>query len=277
MSFAPAEYDPDRPEGSGSSQYVTRKDIRRFGISAIVIFFCLIPVYQYYKGETQASLCKRNIGAIYKALEAYAEEYDGRLPAAYERETPGSDKPRLVGGLPITWASVIQPYFNPRASFKCPSADDDEVCLVAHPEGQGKKIELTYGMALTVELMPLNRIEDQGRTILIAESSNLGSKGAYDPLPLSGGDGFVLGFSNSNAFDSDARHSATAITRMAFPNTKDGKFNLDGESRHRQGIWALYASGHASWIKPPVAVLSRGSDGLLLPPWRGGRGTDGGR
>lgn len=275
MSLAHNEFDPDRPEGSGSSQYVTRKDVRRFAIASVVIFLCLIPVYQYYKGETQASLCKRNIGAIYKALEAYAEEYDGRLPAAYERESPGSEKPRLVNNLPIAWASVIQPYFNPRASFRCPTAEDSEVCVVAHPDGQGKTIELSYGMALTVELMPLNRIEDPGRTILIAESASAGALGTYDPLPLPGGDGFVLGFSNSNTFDSDARRSATSITRLAFPNTKDGKFDLHGPSRHRQGIWALYASGHAGWILPPVATLSRSADGTLLPPWRGSRNVDG--
>ena len=263
------DYAVDNPEGSGSNQYVTRRDIRVVIIGVAVLFALLTPVYYFFKGETEITLCTRNNEAIGKAIQAYAADNNDQLPPAYERARPGSVDPLLIQGLPYPWASTIQLYFPARASFLCPSADPDEATLCYGRGGKKKPIQLTYGMVLGLEFMPVNRIEEPDQTILIAETAN---KNVFNPKPLAGGqDGFLIGYDTGNDLSPETLSTATKMTRLAFPGTSSGDFGSESGRRHRHGIRVLYASGRVGWLLPSGAVVERGMDGRLLAPWRAPR------
>src|SRR5579862_8071 len=130
-------YDPSAPEGvvSDRGQYMTAKQIRSLLIIFVVIFMALIPVYQIFKTNTDKAACTRNMKAIYDAMSLYAEQHDGRYPPIDRSVEAGSLVPSLGdSGHVYTWASDVAPYMNTRASFRCPSARDDEIVWTEDPK-----------------------------------------------------------------------------------------------------------------------------------------------
>jgi hypothetical protein len=58
------------------------------------------------------------------------------------------------------------------------------------------------------------------------------------------------------------------VTRLAFPETKDGKFSETGKTRHDAGINVLFCSGRRSLLKPSSAEISRlGKGGRATGYW----------
>jgi hypothetical protein len=147
---------------------------------------------------------------------------------------------------------------NPRASFRCPSATDEEVAFVEDPTSGKKKIAVTYGFYYPYGGVKMFNIENQDNTILISETSNSGSNDTYNPHPLTDpagkpiADAYVIGWSDSNLFPSK---NSQYVTRLAFTGSKAGSF-LTVTARHDEGNNALVAAGGKIDIKANSARIN---------------------
>lgn len=255
---------PDEPEGTPrGSAYVSGRDVKILAIVLVALIALLTPVYLHYKGESESSQCLANVNAMFKAVGFYTEDNNDRFPPAYV-VGPG-ESPMLFDGKPFTWASLVVDRMNPRRSFRCPSADEEEVAVAAHPSSTKKSVPMTYGMYVAMSAAAINRIVDPSNTILIAETSNHGARGTYNPKPFvspdgveSLVDGFLIGYDTGNQTPAA---TSEFVTRLAFRDSKSGPYGQKSTSRHSKGIHVLYASGQAGTIQPRAARLRRlGSD-----------------
>jgi hypothetical protein len=248
----------DSPSG-GSSQYVTRRDLRVALIGLAGLIFVMTPVYLYYREETRASNCRANLSAIYKAISLYAAENNDALPPAYMRKPDGT--PVLENGRQFTWAALVQPYMTPRRSFRCETASPTEVSTVAHAGGLTQSIQLTYGLYAGLELVPLDYIDAQNTSVLIAETSEDG----FNPKPLEGGnDTFLIGYDNGNLLDRVSLKQSARVTRLAFSgDLESGK----AEGRHHKGTQAISASGRLMILQPTATRIDRDSEGKIIGRW----------
>ncbi len=268
------EFDPDRPEDSrgSSSGYLSKRDLRIVLIGMVLFFGALTPFYIYFRGETEASQCLLNMRAISGALGLYAQENDERMPPAYV--VVGFDAPLIQNGRAVTWATVIQGYMNPRRTFRCPSAKPEEVAKCSGLKA-GQTLEVTYGLYTAMQGKVVSQLASAANTVLIAETSNNGARNTYNPKPLVGGqDAFLIGFDSGNqynlsdpAFQEDMA-KISRITRLAFYETQDGKFDETTKARHRAGIHAIMADGSAKILKASAANVTRGTAGRILAPWQ---------
>jgi hypothetical protein len=286
MSDKQEAYDPTAPEGASSagSQYMSKKDVRNILLVIVVMLLALFPIYRMMEKNSEKTRCRQNIQAIFAALSQYATEYDERFPAIYAMG--GENEPLLDRkGMPFTWAGVISQYMNKRQSFLCPTAIADEAEAVAsmrkdgpeqelkkHPEGSEL---LTYGMYLAYNAFPITQVENPNNTVVVAETSNMGARGTFDPMPFKDSSGavvphdaFSIGWDNSNTAPTN---TSTAVTRLAFYNAKGGEFKSDGEARHDIGIHALTASGSLVILKPDSAFYNHTRPGRWAVPATLGR------
>lgn len=236
MSQAPQ--DLERSDEQPKSQYVSRRDVRVVAIALVVLAVLLSPVYFVLKENSDAFKCKRYIRAISKAIELYAAENNDRLPPAYvtfDGETPFVEND---GGV-YTWANLVHPYMPKDMSFKCPKASDEE-CFLDHDSQTGELMPVSYGMYLPLGGMPLSSISNPESTILVTETTSLGARDTFNPHPFKDAngnairDGFVVTWDTGNTLTEDP---ITSVTRLAYPDTKPGKFSEDGNSRHPGGIY----------------------------------------
>jgi hypothetical protein len=257
-------YDPTAPEGELPSrgQYMTRRDLKVIGAAILVFAVVSVPVYRMLLKQTESSRCTRNMQGIYEALTLYASEHDGRYPPIDRAESIGSIAPSLgEDGHVYTWASDVAGYLNARASFQCPSAQDSELVTTEDPRGPHKTLLSSYGMYSAYGTVLTSLVETPDTTIIVAETSNGGAQGTYDPLPLksAGGqalpDGFVMGWDNGNE---NPEKTSSFVTRLAFPGTANGKFLGDGDARHGNTIHMLTAGGSMIDAKPPSAIYREG-------------------
>lgn len=272
-------YDPDDSSDAprSSSQYISGKDVRIIGAVLLVLALILFPIYQYYKRRALEYRTKNNMLAIYKAIQQYAGENDDRFPPTYVT-AEGSDAPYLEDGKPYVWANLptIDGGLNPRVSFRCPAADQKEVTLT-----QGdRSAELTYGMYQALSGLAANEVENQSGTVLLAETSNYGSMGSYNPVPFTDSegnpmvnDGFLVSFEDSNL---EYTGKARKVTRLAYRDTANGDFGLPGNEgaakpgRHEGGIHFLFADGHIEKLPSQVALIrwmKRGAMEENDTPW----------
>lgn len=265
-------YDPTAPEGdSRSSQYVTKRDVRIVAVFLILLIAAGFPIFRILQKRAQRSVCATNLGAVANAISQYAVLHDDRFPPIM-RTGPGNQPDLGDSGHPYTWVSDIDELMTKRASFLCPAADEKDVTFV---EGIHKLIPTTYGMYEPYGGYLRTIIPNPDQTVLISETSNLGSGSTYDPLPYKGGaDGFVIGWNDSNDIPDD---KSVAATRLAFMGTESGIFKADGEARHEDRIHALNCDGAMIFIKPVEAriKISRGLPSGLwqAPPISGVHGT----
>jgi hypothetical protein len=265
-------YDPNAVEGdvTRGSQYMTKKDLRNIIAVVVVVLLALIPVYKYMERNSEKTLCVQNMRAISAALGQYAAENDDKFPAIYAM---GSEAEPLLDpkGTPFAWTSVLSQYVNKRASFLCPSATAEEAATVAtmrkelpeqklkaHP---GNTELVTYGMYAAYSTFLISQVENPNVVIAIAETSNMGARGSFDPLPFKNEagqvipfDAFAMGWDNSNKVPDS---STKSITRLAFYDVKNGEFKSDGPMRHDSGIHALTAGGALVLLKPDSALFSQ--------------------
>ncbi len=267
--FAAEAFDPDDTSDAprASNAYVSWKDFRVIGLVLLGLGAILYPVYQGMVRKSLEYRSKNNLNAIYKAMQQYMGENDDHYPPAYAT-SEGSTAPYLQNGKPFVWANLptIDGGLNPRVSFRCPAADASEV---THTQG-GKSAELTYGMYAPLSGLGAGDVESPQNTILIGETSANGALNSFDPTPFldSAGkpvanDGFLIGFEDSNdAFTG----KASAVTRLAYRDTKDGKFDKTNPSRHDGGINFVFADGHMDKFSSEISLLKAIS--------RDGRPTD---
>ena len=172
-------------------------------------------------------------------------------------------------GRPFTWCSLLQPYMSERASFVCPSATEEEA-VRGQSGTSSDTLASTYGMYVPYGGYFKDTVTNLDKVVLIAETSNHGSRDSYNPRPFVNAagetvtqDGFLIGFDTDNWVpnaDSDS------VTRLAFPGTANGKFDKEGPRRHRGGIIVLFGDGSTGKLTPDQARLNRlGSN--IVGPW----------
>lgn len=238
---------------------MTRKEWRIVLIAALAFGILLFIIYKFAEKESQFHVCTGNFQQMKNAIFVYAASNNDRLPPVFAE---GGDKEPLLipsmspsGAAPYSWVSLIQPAMEVRASFVCPSASAAERCNNLHSTDPKADLPSTYGMYRARSAWPLTLIRDPDRTAIITETSNMGTAKTYDPIPFkSGHDGISIGWNDSN--DEMTKESAF-VTRLAFPESSDGKFSEMGPSRHGRGINVLFASGRRGLLKPPDARIER--------------------
>jgi hypothetical protein len=269
MSDITDAYDPTAPEGdiAGRGQYMTAKQLRGILLIFFAVLLAMVPMYQVFKGKTDRATCTKNMKAIYDAMSLYAEQHDGRFPTIDRAEEIGSFAPSLGDtGHVYTWASDIAPYMNARASFRCPAAKSDEVVWTEDPRSSTNFLPLTYGMYAAYSGFMTSLVENPAQTIIIAETSDRGAEGTFDPQPFGPSlpDGFVIGWSDSNV---EADKKTTAVTRLAFSQTSDGRFKADGPARHGDAIHLLTANGERINANPEYSLFHYPGSTQINPSW----------
>ncbi|MBS1716353.1 MAG: hypothetical protein JSS72_01320 [Armatimonadetes bacterium] len=271
--FQVESFDPSAPEGDSGpakSQYLTKKDAYVILVSLVVLGICLIPVYKKLMDGRNDHLCKENLASIAKAMSLYTVQNDESLPPGFTTNMNGS--PYLANGKPITWVTLLEPFMNPRSSFKCPTADESENVKTAGTSA-GKVLESSYGMYLPYAGYPMNLISNPNDVILCTETSNLGAMESYDPKPyhdpsgaVSPVDGFVIGWDDGN----DHFEAGKFVTRLAIRKTKNAEFDSQtAETRHSGGLYAITPGGNLKRIKSSdarITMLGTNPQGLWAVP-----------
>lgn len=266
-------YDPQAPEGDKSSSdvYFSKKDLKVFAIGLVSLAVILYPFYQFGVRSSEKARCSANMKAMMDAMNLYAESKDDRFPPLYR--TGNNREPGLGDtGKPYTWADDIQPLMNKRYSFQCPSAKPDELVSSEDPETSQSVLKTSYGMYAPYSGYTRSLIANPDTTAIVAETSNQGAQGTFDPVPLKDEkgnavpDGMVIGWDDSNEEPSSA---SKFVTRLSYPETRNGDFKKDGISRHDAGIHVLTVTGERLTLPPSAARVEHrfGSiQGLWAPP-----------
>lgn len=230
------------------NEYLTRRDFQIGCVGVAVLVALFIPFYLRWKAGSERYRCELNFKAVGLAMQVYTAQYDDRFPPTYipsDDGTPQYDSKSRAD----SWASIIVTMagFDKQRSFRCPSSSDDEVARAAG--AGGSTLEMTYGMYAPFSTYPEKLVPDPANAILIAESSNAGAQGTFDPTPFPAGpngkidDGFLLGWEKSNSQPPGLKVKPSEITRLAFRQAKSGLVpNLAG--RHDDSIYVMYADGH---------------------------------
>lgn len=264
-------YDPTAPDtdAPGRSAYVTTKDIRVVAVGLVFLSALLYPVFRVLVRNSERARCTKNMEGIMYSINQYADQNDDRYPPIFD---PGSaGEPALQSsGTPYTWASVIQEYMKPSDSFRCPSADTDELTRSQDSQSVAGSFPLSYGMFAPMSSYNRSTVEDPDEAVVFGETSNLGTNKTFDPLPFTDAsgqkmkyDGMIIGWNNNN-FDGDDK--SKFITRMAFPGSAGGVFLKNGEGRHDEGSFVMTVTGHIRNFHPDQARVAR-RYGKLYGSW----------
>jgi hypothetical protein len=243
------------------------KDIRVLGLVVLLLMAGLFPIYQMGIKNSEKARCTQNFMAIYQAMNLYARDHDDGLPPLFR--TGNGFVPGLgeETGRPYTWASDIVGYMGERGDFRCPSAKPQELVRAEHPQANDQSVTMSYGMYSPYGGYKTYNIENPDQTVLVAETSNLGTMSSYDPVPFKNADGsllpdgFVIGWNDGNEV---ATSKSTKVTRLAFQNTASGTFGEQGIGRHTaeskqrkaiQVVHALTATGSKVNLTPGSAEI----------------------
>ena len=285
MILTTGQYDADTPDGDKGyqSQYITKKDAIRIGIVLVVLIILFIPVYRIMKSNGDKTVAKRNLRGAWFAMGIYSEGYDQRYPALFQEGENGA--PYLENDMPVVWASQLSGLLPSGVDLKDSAADDSEVCRVNGTvldtkSGPGKTevdfIELTYGMYAPLATRPTSDVLNPSSTVLVAQTSNSGARGTFNPLPFRRSDGTVVPFdgfmvgwdtTNRDFYDIGALEDANSVTRLAFFDTEDGEFEgSNAEGRHGRSIYTIHVDGTLGEISSSDALI-RKSGGRVTRHW----------
>jgi hypothetical protein len=252
------ERDPFEVEERRRSIYVSKRDLVWALVAAGMIITVFALLYSHFKREAEKTVCRRNLKHIGESLNLYLFDNNDRYPPAFAANEAGHVA--LEGGLPVTWVSLLFENLNRRATFVCPTADPSEYSHNDRPASTAS-IPSTYGFYMARGFYEQSRLAYPGESAVIAETSNRGAMGTFDPEPLTDADGrtlpndgFLIGWDDGNMAASPA---SRLVTRLAFSGTAGGNFAEDRRSRHGEGIHVLRADGGVSIVKPPGARISR--------------------
>ena len=264
MSDSNGAFDPNAVEGERPSghQYVQLKDLKIWALGLALIGAATYPVYMVLAGNSERHRCISNLGAVYSAINLYAEQHDNRFPPIARTAGDFVTPTLSEDGHPYSWVSDVSAFMNTRQSFVCPTADETEVVHNESPESSKKTVNSTYGMYVPYGGILTSLVESPDDVVLIAETSNEGSKSTFNPTPYGANvpDGFAIGWSNSNAAPDK---STTSVTRLAFPDSAKGTTKI---GRHGGFLEALTASGKLISLMPPDATFNTG--GGVNPHWK---------
>lgn len=233
---------------------MSKRDIKVTVIGLAVICLLLSPVYFVLRDRSDAYNCKRNFQSMSKAISLYAAENNDRLPPAFVTMDGKTPLVENDGGI-YSWAYLVHPYMRAGTTFRCPKATDEE-CYWDHDSQTGKLMAVSYGMYLPMGGLSLSDVPNPEEAILITETNSLAANDTFDPHPILGSDGkavrdgFIVTWDTGNEFSTS---KISSVTRLAFPNTKDGTFHKDGSSKHPDGNHFLTVSGTALSL-PPIAA-----------------------
>lgn len=269
-------YDPTESDDRPRSSHVSKKEILVVAVVLTVLIFVMWPVYVKFKGQRDKHVCKDQLLQISRGLLLYADENSGRLPPLY---VMGDNfEPVLFKGRANTWISLIAPGVKgEKAAFRCPGAEEAETAPNAAPGGD--TILSTYGLYGAMSSAPLEHVPNTASQVMVAETSNGGARGTYNPIPIldKAGkvmpDGFVIGLDNSNFLPDDSDMTtfakSTAATRLAFYDTAKGDFTAEKIARHPTGIHVLFADGHIETVQAPFAHVTRATkSGEIIRAWQ---------
>lgn len=256
-----SRYDPQAPEGDTglSSQYMTKKDARWIGAVTVVLGILMVPVYRIALDARNKTVCVAHMKDTVSALALYATDNDNRYPIAYEMG-PNGEPSNPTGGAPISWVTLVKRY--KAKPFTCPAADNLQHSKSVDPNDPALFVESSVGFYSAYSGISQNDVDNPNQVVILAETSNHGSFGTYNPVPFKtadgkevANDGFVIGWDNSN----DAPNEETqSITRLALKGTDKGVFSDIAEPRHSAGIHAITASGAKILLRGAAAKASWG-------------------
>lgn len=265
------QYDADAPEGSQGlgNQYISKKDIILVAIVLAVAGAVGYFTFPDIRKNADEATCKKNLKNIADSIRQYAIIYDDRYPPLYNVGPGGA--PAITDGYATAWASPIPPLAG-GASFTCPAAHEHETIKVNGESTQQamfekdtkqlRYIKLSYGMLASLSTRPVYDVANPNQTILIAETSNNGSKNTYNPMPFTDNegkvvpyDGFGIGFDDTNG---PSTPSSKFVTRLSFFGTKNGDFSAKSiTSRHKKGlVFSVTAEGNLRKLAAQDAKLS---------------------
>lgn len=249
--------DEDREDGPKSS-YVSAKDVKWVTIALVILGIALLPVFDILKKTRDSSLCISQLRKISSAITQYAENNDQRFPPVVQVGPGSPGAPYVQDNSIYSWVSLVQ-RLDPTINFVCPAAKDDEKVpnQITDREKGKLVIDSTYGMYAAYSGAPISSIE-RSTTFLIAETSNFGSQGSFDPVKFTDPDkkpipydGFAIGWNNSN---SEPGPTTRSVTRLAFRKSADGNFG-SAYGRHGDIIHALTVDGQAATLRPSEAQV----------------------
>lgn len=252
--------DDDRDVERRGHSYVTRRDFTiMLGIGVVLIVLAYIFIIGPWKDNADFKKSQSNLQALARGLGLYAESNNDGLPPVYLIGAEDSN------GRPITWANQIFDYIGRAEVFNNVANPEEGNTVLTKLATDGTKtdIGLSYGMLSAVDTARRYEIRDE--TVILAETIGSGVSGSYNPLPLGGADGFMIGYDNSNAMpDGDTKH----VTRLAF--TEVGASPLGLTPVHPKGVVGIRADGSVVIFSTaseafPVAKSGRNPSGQWVP------------
>jgi hypothetical protein len=257
-------FDPNAVEGEKASgtQYISPRELKIAGIALVVLSVPMYFVYQVLLGNSERHRCISNLGAVYAAINLYAEQHDNRFPTITRTQGDLVTPDLGTSGNPYSWVSDVAPFMSTRQSFLCPSAEGPEIVHNESADSAKKTVDSAYGIYAPYGGVLTSLVESPDEVILVAETSDNGSKSTFDPKPFGSGipDGFSIGWSDSNF---EPSKTTTSVTRLAFPGSATGTTK---RARHGTFIQALSASGRLLQLTPPDAAYQSG--GTVNSHWR---------
>lgn len=261
MIFTTQPYDPSETEERPRSAYLSRKDVRIGLVGTAILAAALTPIYVSWERKSHEHLCTQNFAQISKALNIYLEANNDRFPPIFDEDL-ATGEPALINGYPSSWMTKIYSGMERRASFKCPAAKPEELAKNLNPESVDGYFESSYGMYRPWSGFPKYLVANPDTAIIVAETSNGGSNGTFNPIPYANApDGIVIGWNDSN---DQATEKTTSVTRLAFYDTKNGEFKEKGPARHEMRINVLFISGSWGRIEQTGARVQRLGEGRDL-------------
>jgi hypothetical protein len=245
LLLVPAEDDRD---DAHRSTYVSKKDVKWVLIGIAVLAVILYPVYINLKRQSDSHVCAANMNLIYQAISLYANDHDDRFPPVVQTGAGSPGAPTVLQESVYSWVSLTHRY-NPKVSFVCPAAQEDENSpnqVTDDITKQRKIVQSSYGMYKPYGGMSSTGVERSGETVLFAETSNFGSQSSFDPVKFFGPDkqpipydGFSIAWNDSNV---DPGAKTTSVTRLAFRKSASGNFG-EAFARHDVGVHAISVDG----------------------------------
>jgi hypothetical protein len=233
LIFLTVSDDDDRDIDRRGHSYVTRRDLLLFlSIGVVVIGLAYIFWFRPWKANRDYVVSQSNLQEIARAIGLYAEANNDGLPPVLQPSVQDSK------GRSITWANQVFEYISRPEVFNNAANPEEGNTPATKVTTTGEQIDvsLSYGMLSSADTARRYEIRDE--TILIAETIGSGVSGSYNPTPLGGADGFLIGYDNSNGMPDP---NSKFVTRLAF--VAPGVSPLGLTPIHPKGALGIRADG----------------------------------
>jgi prepilin-type N-terminal cleavage/methylation domain-containing protein len=213
---------------------LVRSDTRGFTLIELLVVIAIIailaavlfPVFARAKDQARKTKCLSNLSQIAKALNAYSNDYDGRLPVAYNYPNWGIwDQ--------WTFRERIQPYCKDRRFLICP------VPTANPPRVYKDKVDFIGHYAMNLYVVAPNNTPDPNTSYTLADI----------PVPA---ETILVGENADGDWSLEPRNNLTSgIEGMSWPYHPFRKYDpydyrTDGDDTG--GICYIMADGHYQWL-----------------------------